>query len=49
MVFFKGERLRNSERPYRVFAVTLDAAKKRDLDSTPLYDPMTTITLISSV
>ncbi len=50
MVFFNmRERLRNSERPNRVFAVTCDVAEKRDLDSTTLYDAMTTIAHISSV
>lgn len=52
------ERLRNSERPNRVFEVALGAAKsaglvgkRRVLDSTPLYDAvatMDTVTLIRS-
>ena len=52
------ERLRQSDRPDRVFEIALDAAraaglvgKKRVLDSTPLYDAvatMDTITLIRS-
>jgi Transposase DDE domain/Transposase domain (DUF772) len=52
------ERLRNSERPDRIFEVALGAAKnagllshKRALDSTPLYDAvatMDTVTLIRS-
>jgi hypothetical protein len=52
------ERLRRSDRPDRVFAVALDAARaaglvgrRRVLDSTPLYDAvatMDTITLIRS-
>jgi hypothetical protein len=52
------ERLRNSERPDRIFEVTLEAARqagltgrRRVLDSTPLYDAvatMDTVTLIRS-
>jgi hypothetical protein len=52
------ERLRGSERPDRIFEVALEAAKeagligrKRALDSTPLYDAVTTmdtVTLIRS-
>ena len=52
------ERLRHSERPDRVFEVTLEAARaaglvgrRRVLDSTPLYDAVTTmdtVTLIRS-
>jgi hypothetical protein len=52
------ERLRRSERPDRVFEVTLEAARgaglvgrRRALDSTPLYDAVTTmdtVTLIRS-
>ena len=52
------ERLRRSDRPERVFAVALDAARsagllgrRRVLDSTPLYDAvatMDTVTLIRS-
>jgi Transposase DDE domain/Transposase domain (DUF772) len=52
------ERLRRSERPDRIFEVTLDAARRagltgrrRVLDSTPLYDAvatMDTVTLIRS-
>jgi hypothetical protein len=52
------ERLRRSERPDRIFEVTLDAARRagltgrrRVLDSTPLYDAvatMDTVTLVRS-
>src|SRR5207253_1098357 len=52
------ERLRRSDRPDRIFAVALDAARaaglvgrRRALDSTPLYDAvatMDTVTLIRS-
>lgn len=50
------ERLRRSERPDRVFEVTLEAAssaglvgRRRVLDSTPLYDAVTTMDTITLI